>query len=72
MRPQLLSYATQSLERVVRKIFPGHHREPLLDEADFERFVQAFDSLMQAGRDVLWVLVGRTDSSIPKVKKDVG
>ena len=68
MLPQLLPYATHCFDRVVRSISPGLHREPLLDEADFERFVQAFDSLMQAGRDVLWVLVGRTDSNIPKVK----
>ena len=70
MRPQLLPYATHCFDRVVRNISPGLHREPLLDEADFERFVQAFDSLMQAGRDVLWVLVGRTDSNIPKVKDE--
>ena len=47
------------------------HREPLLDEVDFERFVQAIDPLMQAGRDVLWVLAGRTDSSVPKIRKIV-
>jgi hypothetical protein len=49
--------------------FPGlTHREPLLDETDFERFVAAVEPLMHAGRDVLWVPAGRTDSSLPKVK----
>jgi hypothetical protein len=48
------------------------HREPLLDDADFLRFVGTVDPLMKAGRDVMWVLVGRTESNIPKVKKDVG
>ena len=44
------------------------HREPLLDEPDFERFVATVERLLQAGRDVLWVLAGRTDSNLPKVK----
>ncbi len=44
------------------------HREPLLDEVDFERFVATVDPLMKAGRDVLWVLAGRTDSNLAKVK----
>ena len=41
----------------------------MLDEADFERFVATVEPLMQAGRDVLWVLAGRTDSNLAKVKK---
>ena len=45
------------------------HREPLLDEADFERFVQTVAPLLQPGRDVVWALVGRTDSNLPKMKK---
>ena len=45
------------------------HREPLVDEVDFERFVQTIEGLMQAGRDVLWVLAGRTDSNVPKIRK---
>ena len=45
------------------------HREPLVDEADLERFVQTIDPLMHPHRDVLWVLVGRTESNLPKVKK---
>jgi hypothetical protein len=44
------------------------HREPLLDEVDFERFVATVDPLLKAGRDVLWVLAGRTDSNLAKVK----
>ena len=46
------------------KIFEGEcltHREPLLDETDFDRFVQTVEPLMQPGRDILWVLAGRTD-----------
>ncbi len=58
-------------ERVVRICFsPGlTHREPLLDECDFQRFVATVDPLMKAGRDVMWVLVGRTESNLPKVRK---
>jgi hypothetical protein len=58
-------------ERVVRTFFSSGltHREPLLDEGDFQRFVATVDPLMKAGRDVMWVLVGRTESNIPKVKK---
>ncbi len=39
-----------------------------LFKADFERFVATVEPLMHAGRDVLWVLVGRTDSNLPRVK----
>jgi hypothetical protein len=45
------------------------HREPLLDEVDFERFVATVDPLLKAGRDVAWVLAGRTESNLPKIKK---
>ena len=45
------------------------HREPVLDETDFERFVETVEPLLQAKRDVLWVLCGRADSNGPKVKK---
>jgi len=41
----------------------------VLDEGDFERFVATVDPLLKAGRDVLWVLVGRTESNLPKVRK---
>jgi len=51
-------------------IFAGlTHREPLLDEADFERFLAAVEPLMKPARDVLWVLAGRTESNVPKVRK---
>ena len=45
------------------------HREPLVDEGDFERFVQTVAPLLQPGRDVMWALVGRTESNAPKMKK---
>ena len=45
------------------------HREPALDESDFERYVKSFSPLVQAGRDVLWVLGGRTESNVGKMKK---
>ena len=45
------------------------HREPLVDENDFERFVATVAQLLQPSRDVMWVLCGRTDSNVPKLKK---
>ena len=45
------------------------HREPLIDETDFERFVETVKPLLRASRDVLWVMAGRTDSNLPKIKK---
>jgi hypothetical protein len=45
------------------------HREPALDEVDFDRYVKSFSPLVQDGRDVLWVLGGRTESNVPKIKK---
>ena len=53
-------------------IFEGQgltHREPALDTDDFDRYVKSLVPLMVAGRDVLWVLGGRTESNIPKLKK---
>ena len=63
--------AKPCFERVVRTLFVAGltHREPLLDEGDFLRFVSTVEPLMKAGRDVMWVLVGRTESNLPKVKK---
>ena len=51
---------------------PLTHREPALDEADFERDLKSLTPLMQAGRDVLWVLTGRTESNLPKIKRLLG
>ncbi len=45
------------------------HREPLLDTADFERFINTVDPLLTPGRDVAWILAGRTESSLPRIKK---
>ena len=45
------------------------HREPALGELDFDRYVKSFSPLVQDGRDVLWVLDGRTESSVAKIKK---
>ena len=53
-------------------VFEGQgltHREPALDEADFERYVMSLEPLMASGRDVLWVLGGRTDTHITKLKR---
>ena len=47
------------------------HREPLLDEDDFLRFLQAVDPLLHPGRDVLWILCGRTESNLGKLRKIV-
>ena len=43
------------------------HREPALDEQDFERHVKSFYPLILPGRDVLWVLGGRTDTNRGKL-----
>ena len=45
------------------------HREPALDEQDFERYLKSFAPLMQSGRDVMWVLGGRTDTNRVKIKR---
>ena len=42
-------------------VFEGQgltHREPAVDEADFERYVKSILPLMAMGRDVLWVMGG--------------
>ena len=56
-------------------VFEGQqltHREPALDEADFERYLKSLTSLLHAGRDVLWVLTGRTETNLPKIKRLLG
>ena len=45
------------------------HREPVIDEADFSRFVATIEPLLQPNRDVLWVMAGRTESNLPKIRK---
>ena len=44
-------------------------REPALVEQDFERYVKSMFPLMLPGRDVMWVLGGRTDTNRAKVPK---
>ena len=53
-------------------IFEGEglmHREPILDSEDLERFLATVVPLMRAGRDLIWVLAGRADSNISKLRK---
>ena len=53
-------------------VFEGQgltHREPVLDEDDFDRYLHSLEPLMQAGRDVLWVLSGRTEANRAKLKR---
>ena len=45
------------------------HREPAFDEEDFTRYLKSLDPLMVAGRDVLFVLTGRSTTGVPKVQK---
>ena len=51
---------------------PLTHREPALDEADLERYLKSLAPLMVGGRDVLWVLTGRTEANVPKIKRLLG
>ena len=44
------------------------HREPLIDEAHFDRFVETCAPLLRSGRDVMCILYGRTESSVGKVR----
>ena len=53
----------------------SHHDEPALDEDDFHRFVTGAWPLMKAGRDVMWVMAGRTKANqaiIEKILRKVG
>ena len=53
----------------LRNIYEGEnlmHREP---EDDFERYLNAVVPLLHPGRDVVWVLCGRTESNINKLRK---
>ena len=37
------------------------HREPILDDLDFERFVGSAEPILQPGRDIMWVLAVRSE-----------
>ena len=53
-------------------VFEGEgllHREPILDQADLERFLATVVPLMRSGRDLIWVLAGRTESNLGKLRK---
>ena len=53
-------------------VFEGQgltHREPVLDESDFDRYLQSLEPLMVPGRDILWVLGGRTETNRQKLKR---
>ena len=39
---------------------------------DFERFINTVDGVLKQDRDVIWILAGRTESLIPKIKKGFG
>ncbi len=44
------------------------HREPIVDEADFERFTETVTPLLQPKRDVVWILCGRMENNAAKLK----
>ena len=53
-------------------IFEGEglmHREPCLDSDDVERFLATVVPLMKPGRDMIWLLTGRTESNLAKLKR---
>ena len=53
-------------------IFEGEglmHREPIVDVDDIERFLATVVPLMRPGRDLIWVLAGRTESNLAKLRK---
>ena len=56
-----------------RHLLPEPHRRGAVHgfepEDDFERYLNAVDPLLHPGRDVVWVLCGRTESNINKLRK---
>ena len=54
-------------------IFEGEgllHRELLLDDKHFERFIKTVEPLLKPNRDTMWILAGRTDSNLPQNQED--
>ena len=47
------------------------HREPFIDIVDFGRFVDTAEPLMKPGQDVMWVMVGRTETNLAKIRKQL-
>ena len=45
------------------------HREPCLDSEDVERVLATVVPLMKPGRDLIWILAGRTESNLTKLKR---
>ena len=46
-------------------------REPLLDMDQFDSFCAVTNKLMQPNRDLVWILLGKSDSAFIKIKKKV-
>ena len=56
-------------------VFEGHmltHREPVIDVDDVERFLATVAPLMRPSRDLVWILAGRVESSLAKLKNTLG
>ena len=45
------------------------HREPLADTDDLDIYLATLNQLLRPGRDSVWILAGRTESNIPKIRK---
>ena len=56
------------------------HQEPFFDKDDLERFISLAEPMLTPGHkkergvddqvgDVMWILTGRTDSNVPRIKK---
>ena len=44
------------------------HREPILDADDVERFLATVVPFMRPERDLIWILAGRMESNLTKLK----
>ena len=45
------------------------HREPCLHSDDVELFLATVVPLLKPGRDLIWILAGRTESNLTKLKR---
>ena len=44
-------------------------REPLVDMAKFTSFCDMANAIMKHGQDFVWILAGRSETSVERIKK---
>ena len=65
-------YDVKNAKLLVRR--PGEttvQREPVVDMAKFAAFCEVTNNLLKPGHDFVWILLGKSDANVDKIRKKV-